>query len=80
MQPNPLERSVLGGFLTVAGLAIVFFRKAIREADDNWNDRVPWFLQSHGPRGTFLEVLIILFGAFLIFAGIVNLFGLFVQR
>lgn len=69
MQPNALERFVLGGFLTVVGLVLIIFHKAIREADDNWNDRVPWFLQSHGPRGTFFEVLIILFGAFLSLAG-----------
>ncbi len=80
MQPNALEKLVLGGFFSVAGFALILFHKAIREADENWNDRVPWFLRSHGPRGTFFEVLIILFGAFLILGGIVNLVGAFVQR
>jgi hypothetical protein len=80
MQRNALETFVLGVFFTVAGFVLVLFRKAIREADENWNDRFPWFLQSHGPRGAFFEVLIILFGAFLILAGIVSLFGVFVHR
>lgn len=80
MQPDPLERFVLGSFLMVAGLVIVIFHKAIRQADDNWNDRVPWFLQTYGPRGTFFEILVILFGAILIVAGIVNLIGAFVQH
>ena len=80
MQADPIERLVLGTFLTIVGLLLVIFRKVIRQADDNWNERVPWFLQSHGPRGAFFEILIILFGAFLIFAGIVNLVSAFVQH
>ena len=80
MQPDPLERVVVSAFFTVAGLVLVIFHKAIRRADDNWNDRVPWFLRSHGPRGTFFEILIILFGAILIFAGIANLVGACVQH
>lgn len=79
MQTDPLERFVLGSFLMVAGLILVIFHKAIRQASDNWNDRVPWFLQSH-PRGTFFEILITLIGAILIFAGIARMVSAIVQH
>ena len=79
MQIDPLERLVLGSFLLVAGLILVSFHKAIRRADDNWNDRAPWFLQSH-PRGRLFEILIILLGALLIFAGIIRLVSAIVQH
>jgi hypothetical protein len=72
MPLNPLEKVVMGGLLAVAGLVLIIVRKDLREADENWNARVPWFLQSFGPHGTFFEVLLIIFGAFLLFAGIVN--------
>jgi hypothetical protein len=79
MQTDPLERLVLGSFLIVAGLILVIFHKAIRQAEDSWNDRAPWFLQSH-PRGRFFEILLILFGVLLIFAGIVRLVSAIVQH
>jgi uncharacterized membrane protein HdeD (DUF308 family) len=79
MQPDPLERLVLGSFLTVAGLILVIFHKAIKEARDNWNERVPWILQWSPPGGVIFTVSIILIGAFLVTAGIASLISAFVQ-
>ena len=78
MQTDPLERLVLGSFLLVAGLILVSFHKAIRRATDNWNDRVPWFLQSQ-PGGA-AQILAIVIGALLIFAGIARLVSAIVQH
>jgi len=80
MQADPLERAVLGSFLTVAGLVLVIIHKAIKEHRDNWNERVPWILGWRGPGGVLFTISTILFGAVLIFVGIVNLVGAFVQQ
>ena len=77
MQGSPLERLVLGSFLTIAGLLLVVFHKAIKEHRDNWNDRVPWFLQWSPPGGIVFTVSVVLFGAILVFTGIVNLVSVF---
>ena len=47
-------------------------RKAIRRADDNWNERTPWLFQTHGPRGDAFEIFIIVVAAFLLLVGIIN--------
>ena len=67
----------MGSFLTIAGLLLVVFHKAIKEHRDNWNDRVPWFLQWSPPGGIVFTVSVVLFGAILVFAGIVNLVSVF---
>lgn len=73
MREDSLKQLVLGGVLIVVGLGLVVFRKAIRRVEDNWNKRVPWPLQSHGPRGDSFEGFLILFAAFLLLVGIINL-------
>ena len=78
MQADPLERLVLGSFLLVAGLILVSFNKAIRRATDNWNDRVPWFLQSQS--GGASQILAIVIGAILIIPGIVRLVSAILQH
>lgn len=80
MQPNPLERVVLGGVLIVFGLGLIVFHRAIKEHRDNWNERVPWILRWSPPGGIIFTVSVILFGAFLIFAGFAYLVGAFVQQ
>ncbi len=64
----------------VVGLWLIVFRKAVRRIDDNWNKRVPWLLQSHGPRGDSFEAFMILFAVFLLLVGIINLILPFVQH
>ena len=80
MQPNPLERVVLGVVLTVVGLGLIVFHRAIKEHRDNWNERVPFILRWSPPGGIVFTVSIILFGAILIFAGIANLVDAFSQQ
>ena len=80
MMADSIKRLLLGVLFNVAGLLLIIFRKAIRRADDNWNERVPWALQSHGPRGTSFEIFLILFGMFLLIAGMINLVLSLVQH
>ena len=80
MQADLLKKLVLGGVLILVGLGLVVFRKAIRRADDNWNKRAPWLLQTHGPRGDSFEIFMILLAAFLLLVGIINLILPFVQQ
>ena len=69
MLGSSLEKLLLGGFLTIGGFWLIVFHKQIRERSDDWNARVPWFLQS-SPSGRILTVMIIVFGALLICAGV----------
>jgi uncharacterized membrane protein HdeD (DUF308 family) len=80
VRADSLKQLVLGGVLIVVGLALVVFRKAIRRADDNWNKRVPWPLQTHGPSGDSFEGFLILFGVFVLLVGIINLILPFLQQ
>jgi len=78
MLDSSVEKLLLGSCLIIAGLFLIVFHKQIRERNDNWNARVPWFLQSH-PGGRILTVLIIIFGALLIYVGIAQLLSSFTQ-
>lgn len=73
MLSDSLKRFILGGVLTVIGLGLILARKAIRRVDDNWNERAPRLLQTHGPRGDSFEIFIIIFSSFLLLVGIINL-------
>ena len=79
MQADPLKRLALGGILISVGLGLFVFRKAIRRADDNWNKRVPWLLQTHGPQGDTFEIFMIVVAAFLLLVGVINVILPFVQ-
>jgi hypothetical protein len=78
MPDNSLEKFVLGSFLTIAGLFLIVFHKELRERNDHWNARVPWFLQSR-PGGRIFSVRTIIFGAVLIYVGIAQLLSSFAQ-
>ena len=80
MPSYPLQTAALSALFIIAGLVIIILHKAIRRADDAWNDRVSWFWRSYGPRGTLFEVLLILFGALLMIIGSVSLIGVVVQH
>lgn len=77
MPQDSLERLVLGSFVALAGLFLIVFHKELRERSEDWNARVPWFLQSATPGGPILTVIIIIFGALLIYAGIAEILSLF---
>jgi len=79
MPDNSLEKFVLGSFVTIAGLFLIVFHKELRERSEDWNDRVPWFLQSHPRGGRLLTVMIIIGGAFLIYAGIAEILSSFLS-
>ena len=79
MLDSSLEKLLLGGFLTIGGLFLIVFHKQIRERSENWNERVPWFLQSHPPGGRILTVIIIIFGALLIYIGVAQLLSSFAR-
>lgn len=79
MQSSPLEKVVLGVVLTVVGLGLTVFHRAIKERRDNWNERAPWILRWSPPGGKIFTVTIILMGAILIYVGIANLVSVFVQ-
>jgi len=79
MSDDSLEKLVLGSLLTIAGLFVIVFHKQLRERSEDWNDRVPWFLQSHPRGGRLLTVMIIIGGALLIYAGIGQLLSSFAQ-
>ena len=80
MQADSLKKLALGVVLIVIGLGLIVARKAIRRADDKWNERAPWLLQTHGPRGDSFEIFIIVFATFLLLVGIINLILPFVQQ
>ena len=73
MQQNSFDKLVLGSLVALAGLFLIFFHKEIRERSEEWNERVPWFLRSGSPSGRILTVMIIIFGALLIYAGIAQI-------
>ena len=68
MEDSSIEKLLLGGCFTIAGLFLIVFHKQIRERHDNWNARVPWFLQS-APGGRILTVMILIFGSLLVYIG-----------
>ena len=70
MTDNSLEKLVLGSVLTIAGLFLIVFHKQLRERSEDWNARVPWFLQSHPTGGRILTVMILVFGSILIYLGV----------
>jgi hypothetical protein len=79
MPDNSLGKFILGSFVTIAGLFVIVFHKELRERSEDWNARVPWFLQSHPTGGRILTVMIILAGAGLIYAGIAEILSSFAQ-
>ena len=79
MLDSSLEKLLLGSCFIIAGLFIIIFHKQIRERRDNWNERVPWFLQWSPPGGRILTAMIIVFGALLIYVGIAQLLSSFAQ-
>lgn len=70
MTDNSLEKLVLGSVLTIAGLFLIVFHKQLRERTEDWNARVPWFLQSAPTGGRILTVMILVFGSLLIYLGV----------
>jgi uncharacterized membrane protein HdeD (DUF308 family) len=80
MTEASLEKLVLGSCFVIAGLFLIVFHKEIRERNENWNARVPWFLQSSPRGGRILTVIIILLGALLIYFGIAQLLSLLVHQ
>lgn len=75
MVDSPMEKLLYGSCFIIAGLILIVFHKQIRERSDNWNARVPWFLQS-GPGGRILTVMILIFGSLLIYDGVEFLISL----
>ena len=80
MPDSPLEKLFLGSCCAIAGLFLIVFHKQIKERHDNWNERVPWFLQWSPPGGRILTVIIIGLGALLIYIGIAQLLNSFVRQ
>jgi hypothetical protein len=81
MPDSPLDTLLVGSFLTIGGLWLLIFHKEIRNRIENWNERVPWFLQSGPPRGgRMLTVEIIVFGALLVYIGVAQVVRSFVQQ
>ena len=72
MQADSLKQLVVGVILIVIGFGLIGARKAIRRADDKWNERAPWLLQTHGPRGDAFQIFIIIFASFLVLVGTTN--------
>jgi hypothetical protein len=68
MVDSSIDKLLMGGCFIIAGLFLIVFHKQIRERNDNWNARVPWFLQS-APGGRILTVMILIFGSLLIYLG-----------
>ena len=70
MLGSSLETLLLGGLLTIGWLWLLVFHKQIRNRIENWNERVPWFLRSSPQGGWILTVMLIVFGALLIYVGV----------
>ena len=77
MQNSHLEKLVLGVVCTLAGFFLIIFREEIKERRDNWNERVPWFLQVSPSGGRVFTTGTILFGVVLIYVGIAQLISIF---
>jgi uncharacterized membrane protein HdeD (DUF308 family) len=80
MLDSSLETLLLGGFLTIGGLFLIVFHKQIRERSENWNERAPWFLKWSPQGGRIFTVMIIMFGALLIYVGVAQVLRLFIQQ
>ena len=80
MQDSPLDKFIVGVFLTLAGLAIIIFHKSIKEWRDDWDSK-DWPI-GHGEMWTgkytrgaliFTYAVIILIGVVLLGIGITRI-------
>ena len=84
MKDGPLDRLVIGALLTIAGLAIILLHKPIKEVRDRWQSRARFFdydtmWTGKYTRGglVFTYAVIILFGAVLLAAGVLQIVSAF---
>ena len=76
MKTDPLEGALLSVGMIIVGIGLIFFRQALRDNHDDWNERVPWFLRSTPVDGRLFSVSLWLIAIFSIGAGVIGLIRL----
>jgi hypothetical protein len=69
VQINLLGKTILGVYAIIIGLLMIVFHKELKQMKDDWYEHLPSVFW-RGPTGTFLTLVIIVFGVMSILIGV----------
>ncbi len=70
METGSLQNAIVGAFFMLTGILMMVFRRDLVAFEERWREAMPEALTVLQPRGRFLTVLIIAFGALSFLGGL----------